>query len=73
VLQTAAAISPDNDRVFFNLGLLHMERKDTAVGLASFYKALRLKSSNPRLYYNYGLLLYHKRQVKKALEVLLKV
>ncbi|HEY1115401.1 MAG TPA: tetratricopeptide repeat protein, partial [Chitinophagaceae bacterium] len=72
VLQTAARISPDNDRVFFNLALLHIEMKDTAAAITAFDKAVRLKSSNPRLYYNYGLLLHQKRQAAKAVDVLKK-
>lgn len=72
VLQTAARISPDNDRVFFNLALLHIEMKDTAAAMTSFDKAVRLKSQNPRLYYNYGLLLHQKKQPTKAVEVLQK-
>lgn len=72
VLKTAALISPENDRVFFNLALLHIEMKDTAAALKAFDKAVHLKSNNPRLYYNYGLLLYQKRQAAKAVEVLKK-
>jgi tetratricopeptide (TPR) repeat protein len=72
VLRTAARIAPENDRVFYNLALLHIEMKDTASALASFEKAVRLKSTNPRLYYNYGLLLYGKRQAAKAADVLKK-
>lgn len=72
VLQTAARISPQNDRVFFNLALLHIELKDTTAAMTHFDKAVRLKSQNPRLYYNYGLLLYQKHQAAKAVEVLKK-
>jgi tetratricopeptide (TPR) repeat protein len=72
VLQTAAAITPKNDRICYNLGLLYIEMQDTAAALKSFEKGMVLQSSNPRLYYNYGLLLYHKKQVRKAEEILRK-
>lgn len=71
VLKTAAAISPENDRVHFNLGLLYTEMKDTAAAIHSFNKGVQLNTQNPRLYYNYGLLLFHKKQVSKA-EIMLK-
>jgi tetratricopeptide (TPR) repeat protein len=72
VLKTAAAITPKNDRIYYNLGLLYIEMKDTAEAIKTFEKGINLKSSNPRMYYNYGLLLYEKKQTKKADEVLQK-
>lgn len=72
-LKTAAAITPQNDRVFYNLGLLYVEEKDTMDATKSFEKAVQLKTANPRVYYNYGLLLFFKHQKKKAVEMILKV
>jgi tetratricopeptide (TPR) repeat protein len=72
VLQTAAQISPRNDRVFYNMGLLYTELKDTAAAAQNFDKAVRLNSVNPRLYYNYGLVLYHQNKIGKAVAILQK-
>lgn len=71
-LQTAAAIDPRNDRIFYNLGLLYNELKNTGEATKNFEKAVRLKSSNPRLYYNYGLLLFQAGKTAEAEQVLLK-
>jgi len=70
MLKTAADISPTNERIFYNLGLLNIEMKDTAAALKNFEKAVQLSSQNPRLYYNYGLLLHIKKRSKKANEIL---
>lgn len=72
VLQTAAQMSPQNERVFYNLGLLQYEMGDTTEALKNFDKAVQLQSQNPRLYYNYGLLLHLKRMTSKADAVLRK-
>jgi tetratricopeptide (TPR) repeat protein len=72
VLQTAAAVDPKNDRVFYNLGLLYNELQQPEEARKSFGKAVQLKSNNPRLYYNYGLLLFQTGEVKEAEKVLLK-
>jgi predicted CXXCH cytochrome family protein len=72
MLKTAADISPGNDRIFYNLGLLNIEMKDTTAALKNFEKAVQLSSQNPRLYYNYGLLLHIKKHSKKATEILQK-
>lgn len=72
VLKTAAAGSPDNDRVFFNLGLLLVELKDTAEAIRQFERAVKLKTDNPRLYYNYGLVLFQKGMQGKAEEIFMK-
>jgi tetratricopeptide (TPR) repeat protein len=71
-LKTAAAISPTNDRVFYNLGLLYVEMKDTIAAVKAFERGEQLNSTNPRLYYNYGLLLFFKNQKRKAEDILIK-
>jgi len=71
-LKTAAAVTPNNDRVFYNLGLLYVEMKDTSAAMKAFEKGVHLKSANSRLYYNYGLLLFYKHQIKTAEEILKK-
>ena len=71
-LNIAAEVTPTNERVFYNLGLLYVEMKDTTAAMKAFEKGMLLKSTNPRLYYNYGLLLFFKKQGRKAEEVLKK-
>jgi tetratricopeptide (TPR) repeat protein len=70
ILKTAAAVTPTNERVFYNLGLLYVEMKDTAAAIKAFEKGASLRSTNPRLYYNYGLLLFFKSQRRKAEDML---
>ena len=72
ILNQAALVAPRNERVWFNLGLLNVEMRDTLQALKNFETALKLKSSNPRLYYNYGLLLFQKKNSEKAIDVLKK-
>lgn len=72
VLKDAAALDPDNDRVYYNLGLLHYEMGQLKDALVSFQKGVDLKSQNPSLYYNYGLLLQQLGKVKESEQVLLK-
>jgi tetratricopeptide (TPR) repeat protein len=69
-LKAAAAISPANDRTYYNLGLLYVEMRDTSAAIKAFERGMELKSDNPRLYYNYGLLLFFKNQNRKAKVVL---
>jgi len=71
-LKDAAAIDPENDRIFYNLGLLHYEMGDIPAALESFQKSVRLQSTNTSLYYNYGLLLQQQGKVKEAEQILLK-
>lgn len=71
-LKDAAAIDPQNDRIFYNLGLLHYELGDIASAVKSFQQAVRLGSVNSGLYYNYGLLLQQQGKLKEAEQVLLK-
>lgn len=70
ILKQAALVAPKNERVWFNLGLLNVELKDTLQAMRNFETAVKLKSNNPRLYYNYGLLLFQAGNTKKAIEVL---
>lgn len=71
-LKDAAAIDPQNDRIFYNLGLLHYELGDMASAMKSFQQAVRLGSVNSGLYYNYGLLLQQQGKLKEAEQLLLK-
>jgi len=71
-LTDAAAIDPKNERIFYNLGLLHYEMGDIPAAMESFQKAVGLKSTNPSVYYNYGLLLQQQGKLKEAEQVLLK-
>ena len=71
-LQTAAAIDPKNDRIFYNMALLYNEMQDKPAAEKSFAKAVALNSQNPRVYYNYGLLLNEGSRYKAAETVLRK-
>jgi len=71
-LNAAAAIDPKNERIFYNLGLLHYEMGNVPLATESFQKAVRLNSTNPSLYYNYGLLLQQAGKLKEAEQILLK-
>lgn len=70
-LNYAAKIDPDNDHIFYSLGLLYYEIGEVNKALVSFEKAVGLNSQNPNLYYNYGLLLQTENP-KKAEYILLK-
>jgi len=70
-LKDAAVIDPNNERIFYNLGLLYYEMKDIPAAMESFQKAVRLNSANPGVYYNYGLLLQQQGKLKEAEQVLL--
>ncbi len=72
LLKTAAKITPKNDRIFYNLGLLNIEMKDTVEAMRNFDIAVKLKSQNPRVYYNYGVLLHTKKNAEKGNAVLEK-
>lgn len=71
-LKEAAAIDPQNDRIFYNLGLLHYELGDITQAMKSFQQAVRLGSGESGLYYNYGLLLQQQGKLKDAEQILLK-
>jgi tetratricopeptide (TPR) repeat protein len=70
-LNYAAKIDPQNDRIFYSLGLLRYEMGDVPGALKSFQTGVDLKSRNVRLYYNYGLLLQETGEIKKAEQVFL--
>ena len=72
VLEDAAKIDPENDRVYYNLALLNDEMNNKAAAEKHFARAVELKSNNPRLYYNYGLLLNQNKKNKEAEAILLK-
>lgn len=71
-LQEAAVIDPQNDRIFYNLGLLYYELKDIPSAMKNFQIAVRLGSDNTGLYYNYGLLLQQQGKLKEAEQMLLR-
>ena len=71
-LLDAAAIDPQNERVYYNLGLLYYELKREDLAEENFKKAMELGSLNTGLYYNYGLLLQQQGKLKMAEQVLLK-
>jgi predicted CXXCH cytochrome family protein len=71
-LKEALAIDPQNDRIYYNLGLLYYELGEIPSAIESFHKAVQLNSENTGLYYNYGLLLQQQGQSKKAEQILLK-
>lgn len=71
-LKEAGVIDPQNDRVFYNMGLLFYELKDIPAAAENFKKAVRLGSDNPGLYYNYGLLLQQQGKLKETEQILLK-
>jgi tetratricopeptide (TPR) repeat protein len=72
VLQTAAKAGPDNDRIWYNLGLLYNEMNNRADAATAFIKAVALKTTNPRVYYNYGLLLAQSKKYAEAEKILQK-
>lgn len=71
-LMEAVAIDPQNERIFYNLGLLYYEMNDVAKASQSFNTAVKLGSVTPGLYYNYGLLLQQQGKIAEAESVLLK-
>lgn len=71
-LNAAAAIDPQNDHIFYNLGLLYYEMRDNQAAMDNFQKAVQLHSRNPSLFYNYGLLLQQQGRMKEAELILLQ-
>jgi len=71
-LNAAAVIDPKNERIFYNLGLLHYEMGNVPLAMENFQKSVRLNSNNPSVYYNYGLLLQQQGKLKEAEQILLK-
>ncbi len=71
-LKEAAIVDPQNDRVFYNMGLLYYELQDIPAAMESFQSAVRLGSENSGLYYNYGLLLQQQGKLKEAEQMLLR-
>jgi hypothetical protein len=55
-LLTAYAIEPQNEQVLYYLALIYVEMNEMQKALDAFSKA-SMVSKNPRLFYNYGLLL----------------
>jgi tetratricopeptide (TPR) repeat protein len=55
-LLTASKIEPNNDQVNYYLALIYVEMNDNNSALNAFAKA-STASTNPRVFYNYGLLL----------------
>ncbi len=72
VLETAAKIDPNNDRIHYNMALLFNEMNNKTAAERSFSKAVQLKTNNPRVYYNYGLLLNEVKKFKEAEMILQK-
>jgi predicted CXXCH cytochrome family protein len=71
-LNEAAAVDPENERIFYNLGLLQHEMNDVPAAMKNFQEAIRLGSSDPGVYYNYGLLLQQQGNIPAAEQILLK-
>ena len=71
-LKEAAAIDPQNDRIFYNLGLLYYELGNATAAIDNFKNAARLGSSDPGLYYNFGILLQQQGKMKDAEQLLLR-
>jgi len=65
-------MDPQNDRTYYNLGLLYYEMKNETLALENFKMASQLGSQDPGLYYNYGVLLQQQGKVKEAENILLK-
>lgn len=72
MLNQAKATDPKNPRVYYQLALLQVEMNDQPSALANFAKAVQLHADEPRLYYNYGLLLQQNGKVKDAEQVYIK-
>ena len=69
-LQDAATIDPQNERIFYNLGLLYYEMNNIPGAMKSFQKSIHLGSANAGVYYNYGLLLQQQGKLKEAEQIL---
>lgn len=64
-LQISHAIDPGNERVNYYLALLYVEMQDLPEAAQHFEQAARV-SNNPRVFYNYGLLLEQLNDPRKA-------
>jgi len=71
-LEEAAIVDSNNDRIYYNLGLLHYEMGDISAAMKNFQKAVQLGSINTGLFYNYGLLLQQQGKLKDAEQILLQ-
>ncbi len=65
-LQVASRIQPTSDHIFYTLGLLYAELKDTDKAIQAFKQAIALNPQNMRAAYNYGLLLSQSGQNREA-------
>lgn len=72
VLEKAKKKDPNNERIYYSLGLLYGELNDKVAAEKSFEKAVSLNSTNTRVYYNYGLILLESKKFKEAISVLEK-
>ncbi|MFN7189053.1 MAG: tetratricopeptide repeat protein, partial [Cyclobacteriaceae bacterium] len=66
VITDALAVDAKNDRIYYNLGLLHYEMGNPDRAAESFAAAVKLGTHNTGVYYNYGLLLQQMNKVKQA-------
>jgi Tfp pilus assembly protein PilF len=71
VLETAAAIEPNSDRILYNIALLQVEMNDDEAAARSFQQALILGTAIDGVYYNYGLFLQGNGKDKEAEQVFL--
>lgn len=71
-LLTAAKLEPKSDYIFFTLGLLYAELKETAKAEAALKKAIALNATNIKAQYNYGLLIYQNGRTAEAEKIFIK-
>lgn len=72
ILQQAKAIDPANARIYYQLALLQVEMNDPEAAMNNFGQAVQFGSTEPRLYYNYGLLNQQAGNIKDAEKIFLK-
>ncbi|MEO5675872.1 MAG: multiheme c-type cytochrome [Chitinophagales bacterium] len=70
-LKIASKIDPAHEQVNYYLALMYIEMNDRNAALGYFSKATAT-SENPRVFYNYGLLLEQMKRVNEAEKIYLK-
>ncbi|HEY2350641.1 MAG TPA: tetratricopeptide repeat protein [Puia sp.] len=67
-LLNAEKDQPKNDQIQYNLALLYVEMNQLKKAESSFEKAVSFRTHNPRIFYNYGLLLQKMNESPSIIE-----
>ena len=66
-------LQPNNDKAFFQLGIVHTELGELPQAMRAFQSALNITPTYRTALYNLGFLLYQSKETNKAFDVLLRL